>query len=163
MNGEAPPGFLCKEEHWMQLIKMGETCRVGIGQALYLTTKCISCMILLIYMTSFHRRCWCDDDDDGMGSSTKLTNLRTTCLQQLINWQTGHTASTKWDPDSDPALSLSLSTWLAYFWVSWATVCKLVIPTSCCCCPASELCTSYHGICKSKHCCCMSVSTQWVI
>jgi hypothetical protein len=48
MNSEAPPGFLCKEEHSMQLIKMGETCRVGIGQALYLPTKtkCISCMIL---------------------------------------------------------------------------------------------------------------------
>jgi hypothetical protein len=42
----------------------------------------------LTYMTSFHTR-WCDDDDgddDGMGYyANQLTNLRTTCLQQLIN------------------------------------------------------------------------------
>jgi hypothetical protein len=85
MNSEAPPpGVLCKEEHSMQLIKMAETCRVGIGQALYLPTKLHIMHDSLTYMTSFHTR-WCDDDD-GMGSYTnQLTNLRTTCLQQLIN------------------------------------------------------------------------------
>jgi hypothetical protein len=92
MNSEVPPGFLCKEEHSMQLIKMGETCRVGIrGQALYLPQQsAYHAWFCDIYMTSFHTR-WCDDDDDddGMGfSANSITNLCTTCLQQqLINWQ----------------------------------------------------------------------------